>query len=108
MNHTDITDASQICHRFNLGEPPTYQRIQRLFEELYLNARLNPDYLFVAERDCDALNDSVRKGSRSRPSGEVLIDDRVALLCNPTTGHYVRVVALPGLEYSGVVVGFFR
>ncbi len=108
MAFPGLAATSQISLRLNLGAPPTYQRIQCLFEELFLTARLNPDYLFMAERDYDTFNDTVRRESRSRPFGGVLIDYRVALLCNPVTDHYVRVVPLPGLEYGGVLVGFFR
>jgi hypothetical protein len=122
MNYLDPLSASQICYRFNLGEPVTFEQLQRLLHDLYVSAQLNPGYLFVAEYDHGTLTAEIKLNngySISHPqfvAREFGFDEIAGLsayrgirrLLSHTTGSSIRVVPLPDLERGSVIVGFFR
>lgn len=128
--HFDFTGRTGIpdyqYHRsfqVAVGEALTFDVLQYLFEDLYLQWRFEPKYLFIAEADNEALKAEMYKSiGESRDSqrrtemhyglwpvnADTPSRPPIAQIVNFATGHYVHVVSLPDLEPGSVILGFFQ
>jgi hypothetical protein len=98
----DADHEDQISMRVDLGEAPTFQRLQRLFEDLFVQRRLRPGYLFMAKHDHDKLSHdiAVESGMDTERS--------IVQIANYSGGRLVHVITLPDLSPGRVIIGFFR
>lgn len=125
--HFDFTGGAdhQYHHSIQvaIGETPTFEILQYLFEDLYLQWRFEPKYLFVAEADKEALKaeiyETCEKSMDSRRQTEIRYGlwpvnadtpcrPPIAQIINYVNGRYVHVVSLPDLEQGSVILGFFQ
>jgi hypothetical protein len=113
---SDADYVDQTGFGMDLGETPSLSVLSQLLEDLYLQRRLNPGYLFVSKDDSDALTDEVTRntcfcgpfgGKTDEESPRVSDRCVISKICNQTTGRLIDLVPLPGMAHGKVIVGFF-
>jgi hypothetical protein len=108
------TDGSkQLSYRIDLGDtPPTFTLLQRIFQELYTQRQLTPQYLFASEKDYNALRREIIDNMDSKYFIGLLTGDKLQFhfteVPNQVIGGMVDLVPLPCLEQGSVIVGFFK
>src|SRR5579859_2194865 len=83
---------TRMGFQVNLGETPNLSNLDQLFEDLFLQWRVDPQYLFVSKDDIDTLRDEVLQGY----TNPYLTRLAITKITNQTTGRLVDLVPLPG------------
>jgi len=119
----DGDHETKMGFQVNLGETPTMSCLDQLFEDLFLQWRVNPSYLFVSKKDIEPLTQKILEGTNFcgpvMAGSEIYDNDpanhgplsaqyRLTKYINATTGKLIDLVPLPGLEPNHVIIGFFR
>lgn len=106
----DADYESHVSLRIDFGGPICRHRLDVCLEELYLQRRLDPEYLFMSANDYKAIAQSVIEGTNVRWSGvgSMISDIGLVRYVNQTTGRLMYFVVLPGLKVGTVILGFFR
>lgn len=114
----DTDHKEYISFRIDMAAPPTYERLQGLLCDLYMQRRASPQYLFVAEQDQIALTRDIQSNpalSQYRPLEMVVkefglrgLGGVVRSIGSYATGSLVNIVSLPDLDQGSVIVGFLR
>lgn len=92
-----------------------YDTLQRIFEQQYLQYRVNPTYLFASAETYQAIEQSIEdylnahhRVHHVKPSDLERLPYRYVAIINQTTGTYVNIVPSPGLEPGRLTFGFVK
>lgn len=100
-------NEGHVSLRVDFGGPFCRHCLDVCLEDLYLQRRLDPEYIFVSAKDHKAITQSVIEGTNfCGPS----VSSMTLLMryVNQTTGRLSHFVILPGLPQGNVILGFFQ
>lgn len=100
---TEIIPGHTVTSRVDMEEAPTIDRLQGMFEDLYLQRRIGPSHLFMNEANYKALNDELIKAC----TDDIPEKPSLAQIVNFVNGHYVHVVPASYLGKGNVILGFY-
>jgi Arc/MetJ-type ribon-helix-helix transcriptional regulator len=100
-----------VLGSYDLKEPPSMQRLDQFFYELFMECDADPEYLFLAKQDHEALSKEIARNTniRCRPEDVPrMLNDLKTHYINATTGKLVNMAPLSFLEPNHIIFVFFR
>lgn len=97
----------ELCERRTVNlRVVIYDSLMDYLLRLYGETRFSPDYLFLSEKDYDALHFEVRERNSFLFSQLDYLNERgrIVKFAHPATGKYIHMATLPNLQEGEIMV----